>query len=137
MVTVVTNKNKLIKKPSKPTAYERPNPVNPMVFPAPAHQGRPKRCSRVHGSPIKRPTHQSIRSNDEANHNRRYCSQTFTSAPGVNGGSIHRVHQSKRHHHLQHHSVSHFHTARKSINRYSLSCTIAKLNLFFLMEEPK
>lgn len=120
-LTAMANKDELIHKPSKPTANERPNPINPMIFPTPAHHCRPKWCSRVHGCPIKRPTHQNIRSNDETNHNWRHHSQTTPPAPRVNGGRVHRVHQPECHHHLQHHRVPHSHATRKFENRYILN----------------
>lgn len=48
-LTAMANKDELIHKPSKPTANERPNPINPMIFPTPAHHCRPNRCSQVQG----------------------------------------------------------------------------------------
>ncbi|MFS7990216.1 hypothetical protein Hanom_Chr11g01056161 [Helianthus anomalus] len=48
MVMSLVNKEELIDKPSKTTTNQRPNPVNPVIGPGPAHQSGSKRHSWVH-----------------------------------------------------------------------------------------
>lgn len=101
----VADEDDLVDDSGDATTDERADPVDPVVFPGPANNGRSECDGRVHGCSGEGPTQQNVSANDETNGDGSNGSQT--TPLGVNGGSVDSVHQTESQHDLQHQSVTH------------------------------
>jgi len=123
----VADEDDLVDNTSESTTNERANPVDPVVGPGPANNGRAECDGGVHCCSGEGPTQQNVGANDETNGDGGDGSQT--TPLGVNGGGVDGVHQTEGHHDLQHQSVTHSNSSWESKCGNRLRSTGKKLLL--------
>lgn len=101
----MADEEELVDKAGDSTADQWAKPVDPVVVPGPAHHGGSESHSRVHGGSVEGPTSQNVGTNYETDG--QGCDGSQTALLGVNGRSVHCVHQPKGHHDLQNDGVPH------------------------------
>lgn len=100
----------VIDHPCNATANQRAGPVDPVVCPCPADQGRTEGDRRVHRCTVEGTAGQDVGSNNETNCNG--CDDPQIALLWIDRGGIDSVDQAEGHHYLEHQSVPHAHAGR-------------------------
>ena len=111
LLVSVADEEDLVHKSSKPSSDQRPGPVDPVVGPGPAHQGRPKWYCWVHWGTVEGPTCQNVSTHDKTDGNR--CNNSQIALLWINGCGVDCVHQPEGHHDLENKRVPHCHSWRQ------------------------